>query len=84
MTVRYEGNPDPIARRGAEDCGIVIVKQNPRMADVSILEASRASLSWASRRDRNCTRGWIMKEFQRKDSSKLSMSKVDASADLGC
>ena len=82
MRVRKEGRRVCAVRRGAEEAGIVIVRTKPRMADVRIRELSNASLSCATSRDRNRTRGLIMYEFHRNDSSRLSMSKVDASVDL--
>ncbi len=56
--------------------------QNPRIADVRMREASNASRWWTCRRDRNSTKGLIMYEFQRNDSSKLLISKLMASAGL--
>lgn len=64
-----------VALRGEEDIGMVIVKQKPLMAEVRIREESSASLSFGMSRDRNWTRGLIMNEFQRNDSSKLSIWK---------
>jgi hypothetical protein len=74
MRVINEGMPDLTFFRGEELSGMVIVLQKPRIAEVSIREESRAVLSWGKSRERNWTRGLIMKEFQRKPSSKLSIS----------
>lgn len=76
MTVKNEGRPVLTTRSGAEAWGMAIVEQKPRIADVRIREMSRASRSWDKSRDRNWTKGPIMNEFQRKESSKLSISKV--------
>lgn len=53
-----------------------MVPQKPRIAEVNILEWSSASLSGGINLDLNLTNGLIMKKFQRKDSSKLSISNV--------
>lgn len=82
IRVKEDGSPVLVDRKGAEEEGIVIVRTNPRMADVSIRELSNASLSCGKSRDRNLIRGLIMYEFQRKESSRLSISKVEASVDL--
>ena len=78
IMVRYDGRPVDLSRSGALDCGMVMLRQNPLIAEVKIREESRLSLSWGSSRDRNCTKGLIMYEFQRKESSKLSMSNEAA------
>jgi hypothetical protein len=82
IRVNDEGSPTLEALSGAEEDGIVIVRTKPRIADVRILELSNASLSRATSLDRNLTKGPIMYEFQRNDSSRLSTSKVEASVDL--
>lgn len=82
IRVREDGSPVLIVRKGADEEGIVIVSTNPRMADVSIRELSNAALSCGRSRDRNLIKGLIMYEFQRKESSRLSISKVEASVDL--
>lgn len=82
IKVSEDGSPVLVVRRGADDEGMVIVRTNPRMADVSIRELSNASLSCGRSRDLNFTRGLIMYEFQRKESSRLSISKVEESVDL--
>lgn len=71
----YEGIPFLDVLSGEELCGIVIVLQKPRMADVRIREVSSASRSCGMSRERNCTRGLIINEFHRNTSSKLSISK---------
>jgi hypothetical protein len=53
------------ALRGDALCGMVMVLQKPRIADVRIREASSASRSEAISRERNCTNGLIMKEFHK-------------------
>jgi hypothetical protein len=60
MSVRDEGRPVLVVRKGAEEEGIVIVRTKPRMAEVRIRELSNASLSCATSRDRNLTRGLII------------------------
>lgn len=45
ISVKFEGKPVFIGLIGEDDIGIVIVSTNPRIAEVRILEASRASLS---------------------------------------
>ena len=82
MRVSDDGRPVLLVRSGEEEEGIVIVETKPRMADVRIPELSSASLSRLTNRDRNLSSGLIIYEFQRKESSRLSMSKVDASVDL--
>ena len=82
MSVKEDGRRVCDVRRGAEEEGIVIVRTNPRIADVRIRELSNASLSCATSRDRNRTKGLIMYEFHKNDSSRLSISKVDDSVDL--
>jgi hypothetical protein len=82
MTVRNEGRPDLVALIGAAAWGIFSVEQNPRIADVKIRDASKASLSCTSKRDRNWTKGLIMKEFHKNESSKLSISNVSESTGL--
>src|SRR4051794_29828828 len=82
MTVRWEGSPVLAELSGAEFCGIAQLLQKPRIAEVSTLEASSASRSCFCSRDRNRTRGRIMYEFHKKDSSKLSISNSAASAGL--
>jgi hypothetical protein len=82
INVRAEGKPDVFVRIGADDRGMVMVSTNPRMADVRIRDASNASFSWGSNCDLNLTRGWIMYEFHRNDSSRLSISNFEDSADL--
>jgi hypothetical protein len=82
MRVNDDGSPVLVVRRGAEEEGIVIVRTNPRMADVRIPELSSASLSRFTSRDRNLSNGLIIYEFQRKEPSRLSISKVEASVDL--
>jgi hypothetical protein len=42
MSVREDGRPVFEVLNGAEDEGIVMVRTNPRMADVSIRELSNA------------------------------------------
>jgi hypothetical protein len=82
MRVSDDGRPVLVVRSGEEEEGIVIVETKPRIADVRIPELSSASLSRLTSRDRNLSSGLIIYEFQRKESSRLSMSKVDASVDL--
>ena len=82
MSVSVEGRPLFFVLRGEEDEGIVMVSTNPRIAEVSMRELSRASLSCSTKRERNLTRGLIMYEFQRKDSSRLSISNAAVSVDL--
>ena len=82
IRVNEDGRPVLDVRSGAEEEGMVIVRTNPRMADVRILEWSNASLSWATKRERNLTRGLIMYEFHKNDSSRLSISNVDVSVGL--
>lgn len=64
-----------VALSGEEESGMVIVRQKPLMAEVSIRDESRASLSCGIIRERNWTRGLIMNEFHKNVSSKLSISK---------
>jgi hypothetical protein len=82
MSVRYEGIPllDLI---GDELCGMVIVLQKPRKAEVRMREPSRDSRSCGRSLERNWTNGLIMKEFHRKASSKLSISKESELRGLG-
>lgn len=75
ISVMKEGIPDLAFFMGEELNGIVIVLQNPRIAEVSIRDESRDARSCGMSRERNCTRGLIMNEFQRNPSSKLSISK---------
>jgi hypothetical protein len=82
MTVKYDGKPVLAELNGAEDCGMAQVLQKPRIAEVNILDASSASLSCFWSLDRNNTRGRIMNEFHKKDSSKLSISNSAASTGL--
>jgi hypothetical protein len=60
MTVKYEGSPVLAELKGADVRGIAKLPQNPRIAEVNILEASSAPRSCCCRRDRNWTSGWIM------------------------
>jgi hypothetical protein len=82
ISVNQDGSPDLEVRRGAEEGGIVIVATNPRIADVNILELSRASFSREAKRERNLTRGPIMYAFHKYDSSRLSISNSKESTDL--
>lgn len=82
MRVKDDGSPVLVVRSGADEDGIVIVRTKPRMADVRIPELSSASLSRFTSRDRNLSSGLIIYEFQRKELSRLSISKEDASVDL--
>jgi len=82
MSVKDDGRPVLVVRNGADDEGMVMVRTKPRMADVRMRDLSKASRSCATKRDRNSTRGAIIYEFQRNDSSRLSMSKVELSEDL--
>ena len=76
MRERNEGSLEDFGATGAAVWGIVMVPQKPRMAEVKILELSKASLSGGISRDLNLIKGLIMNEFQRKPSSKLSISNV--------
>jgi hypothetical protein len=82
MSVIEEGNPERAVRIGAEEEGTVIVRANPRIADVRMPEASKPSFSRGESRDLKSTKGWIMYEFQRKPASRLSIDTVAASVDL--
>lgn len=75
IRVKNDGIPLLGAFTGDELCGMVIVLQNPRTAEVRIREASKASRSCGMSRDRNCTSGLIMNEFHKYVSSKLSIWK---------
>lgn len=61
--------------KGEALCGMVIVLQNPRIAEVRMRDASSASRSGGINRDLNWTNGLIINEFHRYVSSKLSISK---------
>jgi hypothetical protein len=81
MIVILEGRPDALLDfRGAEARGTTIVRQNPRMADVRIRDASRASFSRRDKRDRKSTKGWIIYEFHRKPASRLSIAMDGSSS----
>jgi hypothetical protein len=67
---------------GPTEGGITRDSANPRMVLVRICEESRADRSRSERRERNPTKGLIIYEFQRKEGSKLSISKLAASIDL--
>jgi hypothetical protein len=60
ISVRDDGRPVLVVLKGADEDGIVIVRTKPRMADVRILELSKAFLSLAKSRERNFTSGLIM------------------------
>jgi len=82
IKVKDEGNPDRLPRIGDEEAGTVIVRAKPRIADVNILEASRAPFSRCDSLDLKSTKGCIMYEFHRKPASKLLIETVEASEDL--
>jgi hypothetical protein len=60
ISVSDDGRPVLVVLKGADEDGIVIVRTKPRMADVRILELSKAFLSLAKSRERNFTSGLIM------------------------
>jgi hypothetical protein len=82
IKVRAEGKPEVVVRIGADDRGMVIVSTKPRMADVKIRDASNTSFSCGTNCDLNLTKGWIMYEFHKNDSSRLSVSNVEDSTEL--
>jgi hypothetical protein len=82
ISVNAEGRPLFGVLIGAEEFGKVIVSTNPRITEVKIREASNSIRSCSSSSERNFTRGPIMYEFHKNDSSRLSMSNDVDSADL--
>ena len=82
ISVSVEGRLLFKALRGEAEAGIVIEETKPLIAEVSIRDESSISFSCFASRERNLMRGFIMYEFQRKPSSRLSTSNADCSDDL--
>ena len=82
IKVKVDGNPVLEDLAGDDTAGMLIVLTKPRMADVRIFDASRASLSRGDNRERKSTSGRIMNEFHNRPASRESSATVAASENL--
>jgi hypothetical protein len=80
--VNVEGNPEEEWLIGEEAGGTVKVMAKPRIADVSMREASSSLLSCSDNLERKLTSGWIMYEFHKNPASRLSIATVADNDDL--